>query len=70
MTALRTSPTPHKRSILVPMTEITARLSTVYLAQDIKHEQQVAVKVLKPELAAVLGAEPAHPAVRFVTRPR
>ena len=52
------------------MTEITARLSTVYLAQDIKHERQVAVKVLKPELAAVLGAEPAHPAVRFVTRPR
>ncbi len=52
------------------MTEITARLSTVYLAQDIKHERQVAVKVLKPELAAVLGAEPTHPAVRFVTRPR
>ena len=52
------------------MTEITARLLTVYLAQDSKHERRMAVKVLKPELAALPGAEPAHPAVRVVTRPR
>jgi serine/threonine-protein kinase len=32
-------------------------MATVYLAEDIKHQRKVAVKVLKPELAAVLGAE-------------
>jgi serine/threonine-protein kinase len=32
-------------------------MATVYLAQDLKHGRQVAIKVLKPELAAVLGAE-------------
>ena len=32
-------------------------MATVYLAQDLKHDRKVAVKVLKPELAAVLGAE-------------
>ena len=32
-------------------------MATVYLAQDLKHDRQVALKVLKPELAAVIGAE-------------
>jgi serine/threonine protein kinase len=32
-------------------------MATVYLAEDIKHDRKVAIKVLKPELAAVLGAE-------------
>jgi Tol biopolymer transport system component len=32
-------------------------MATVYLAQDLRHDRKVAVKVLKPELAAVLGAE-------------
>ena len=32
-------------------------MATVYLAQDLKHDRKVAVKVLRPELAAVLGAE-------------
>src|SRR3982750_2704579 len=32
-------------------------MATVYLAHDIKHDRRVALKVLKPELAAVLGAE-------------
>jgi eukaryotic-like serine/threonine-protein kinase len=32
-------------------------MATVYLAQDLKHDRQVAIKVLKPELAAVIGAE-------------
>src|SRR5438477_6602018 len=32
-------------------------MATVYLAHDVKHDRKVAVKVLKPELAAVLGAE-------------
>jgi len=32
-------------------------MATVYLAEDLKHKRKVAVKVLRPELAAVLGAE-------------
>ena len=32
-------------------------MATVYLADDLKHERKVALKVLKPELAAVVGAE-------------
>jgi serine/threonine-protein kinase len=32
-------------------------MATVYLAQDLKHDRQVAIKVLRPELAAVIGAE-------------
>ena len=32
-------------------------MATVYLAEDLKHNRKVAIKVLKPELAAVLGAE-------------
>jgi serine/threonine-protein kinase len=36
-------------------------MATVYLAEDLKHRRKVAIKVLKPDLAAVLGAE------RFIT---
>ena len=36
-------------------------MATVYLAQDLKHDRRVAIKVLKPELAAVIGGD------RFVT---
>ena len=32
-------------------------MATVYLAEDLKHRRQVAIKVLRPELAAVIGAE-------------
>ncbi len=32
-------------------------MATVYLAQDLKHDRKVALKVLRPELAAVIGAE-------------
>ncbi|MDX2207828.1 MAG: protein kinase [Gemmatimonadales bacterium] len=32
-------------------------MATVYLAHDLKHKRKVAIKILKPELAAVLGAE-------------
>ena len=32
-------------------------MATVYLAEDLKHHRQVAVKVLRPELAAALGPE-------------
>jgi serine/threonine-protein kinase len=36
-------------------------MATVYLAEDLKHHRPVALKVLKPELAAVVGAD------RFLT---
>ena len=39
-------------------------MATVYLAQDLKHDRKVAVKVLRPELAAIIGAE------RFLTEIR
>src|SRR5213082_357960 len=32
-------------------------MATVYLARDLKHDRSVALKVLRHELAAVLGAE-------------
>ena len=32
-------------------------MATVYLAEDLKHARKVAIKVLHPELAAVLGPE-------------
>ena len=32
-------------------------MATVYLAEDLTHHRKVAVKVLRPELAAVLGGE-------------
>jgi serine/threonine-protein kinase len=36
-------------------------MAKVYLAEDMKHDRRVAIKVLKPELAAVVGGD------RFVT---
>jgi len=36
-------------------------MASVYLAEDLKHKRRVALKILKPELAAVIGAE------RFLT---
>src|SRR6476619_1554753 len=32
-------------------------MATVYLAEDLKHRRNVDIKVLRPELAAVIGAE-------------
>ena len=32
-------------------------MATVYLAHDLKHDRKVAIKVLRPELAAALGPE-------------
>ena len=39
-------------------------MATVYLARDVKHDREVALKVLRPELAAVLGRD------RFLTEIR
>jgi serine/threonine-protein kinase len=35
-------------------------MGTVYLAEDLKHHRQVAIKVLQPDLASVLGPERFH----------
>src|SRR5438128_8419456 len=32
-------------------------MATVYLARDVRHDRNVALKVLKPDLGAVLGVE-------------
>src|SRR5688572_30680891 len=32
-------------------------MATVYLARDVRHERQVAIKVLHPQLSAMLGPE-------------
>ena len=32
-------------------------MATVYLAEDLKHHRKVAIKILRPELAAVVGAD-------------
>ena len=32
-------------------------MATVFLGRDVKHKRQVAVKIVKPELSASLGAE-------------
>ena len=32
-------------------------MATVYLAHDLKHDRPIALKVLRPEVAAALGAE-------------
>ncbi len=32
-------------------------MAIVYLANDLKHNRKVALKVLKPELTSVVGAE-------------
>ncbi len=61
-----TSPLPRLAAALSDRYRLESELgeggmATVYLAQDIKHNRRVAVKVLRPELAAVIGAE------RFLT---
>ena len=61
-----TSPLPRLAAALSDRYRIERELgaggmATVYLAEDLKHKRKVAIKVLRAELAAVIGAE------RFVT---
>ena len=43
-------------------------MATVYLAQDLKHDRPVAIKVLHPELAATLGTERFLREISFAAR--
>lgn len=43
-------------------------MATVYLARDLRHDREVALKVLRPELAAVLGADRFLNEVRITAR--
>ncbi|HXM39044.1 MAG TPA: protein kinase [Gemmatimonadales bacterium] len=43
-------------------------MATVYLARDIKHDRDVALKVLRPDLAAVLGEERFLNEIRITAR--
>jgi len=36
-------------------------MATVYLAHDVRHDRPVALKLLRPELSAVIGAERSPP---------
>jgi TolB-like protein/tRNA A-37 threonylcarbamoyl transferase component Bud32 len=43
-------------------------MATVYLAQDLRHERPVALKILLPELAATLGPERFQREIHFAAR--
>jgi serine/threonine-protein kinase len=43
-------------------------MATVYLAQDLKHDRRVALKVLKPDLTAVLGHDRFPREIRIVAQ--
>jgi len=43
-------------------------MATVYLARDLKHERMVALKVLRPELGAILGVERFLSEIRVTAR--
>jgi serine/threonine-protein kinase len=43
-------------------------MATVYLAQDLRHDRPVALKVLLPDLAAVLGPDRFQREIRFAAR--
>ncbi|MGA2383664.1 MAG: protein kinase [Gemmatimonadales bacterium] len=43
-------------------------MATVYLAQDLRHQRKVALKVLRPEIAATLGAERFHREIQIAAQ--
>src|SRR4030095_3802014 len=45
-------------------------MATVYLAHDLKHDRSVALKVLHPELSAVLGPERFQREIKLAARPQ
>src|SRR5215216_3260366 len=54
-------PLEHLQSVIGPAYPIERELgrggmATVYLARDLRHDRRVALKVLRPELSAIIGA--------------
>jgi eukaryotic-like serine/threonine-protein kinase len=45
-------------------------MATVYLAQDLRHDRPIAIKVLHPELAATLGPERFQREIRVAAQPQ
>jgi len=45
-------------------------MATVYLAHDLRHERRVAIKVFRPALAAVIGAERFLCEIKTIAHPR
>ena len=45
-------------------------MATVYLAHDVRHERDVAIKVLHPELGAALGGERFLAEIRTTAHPQ
>ena len=43
-------------------------MATVYLAEDLKHDRKVAVKVVSPELAAALGPDRFHQEIQIAAQ--
>ncbi len=43
-------------------------MATVYIAHDLKHDRDVAIKVLHPDLGAALGGEPFLSEIRTTAR--
>ena len=43
-------------------------MATVYLAHDLKHDRPVALKVLRQELAAAMGAERFHREIQIAAK--
>ena len=44
-------------------------MATVFLARDVRHDRRVALKVLDPELGAVLGAERFLAEIKVTAKP-
>jgi serine/threonine protein kinase len=62
LTSPMTDPRSHLITALTDRYRIERELgqggmATVYLAEDLRHARKVAIKVLRPELSAVIGAE-------------
>jgi serine/threonine-protein kinase len=45
-------------------------MATVYLAHDLRHERRVTIKVFRPALAAVIGAERFLCEIKTIAHPR
>jgi serine/threonine-protein kinase len=46
----------------------TGGMATVYLAHGLKHDRKVAIKVMRPELSAILGGERFHREIKIAAK--